>query len=125
VTHVSDLFDPKLLTEMLEGGFVRAGVHPTLPMTILNYTEKAQYERVWNPVTLTCRGLIVNHTTKDVVARPFRKFFNYGEPAADGLDTSGPVCVTDKMDGSLGILSDGQPGDPGWYWLSASKSEAP
>ncbi len=102
--NLIDLLDQALLVEMREGGYVRVQHNPKLPLEIYNYTEKAQYERVWNDVTRTCRGLIVDSRTGEIVARPLRKFFNAGEPAAEGLDTAGPVCVTDKMDGSLGIL---------------------
>lgn len=99
-----DDLDADLLTEMTVGGYVRFQTHPTRDLVIYNYTEKAQYERVWNDVTRQCRGLIVDRRTGEIVARPFRKFFNHGEPAADGLDTGGPVLVTDKLDGSLGVM---------------------
>jgi RNA ligase len=102
--RLNELLDRDLLDEMLAGGYVRTQFHPTLPLQIFNYAEKAQYERVWNQVTRACRGLIVDTVSGEIVARPFPKFFNHGEPAAEGLDTSGPVCVTDKLDGSLGIL---------------------
>jgi RNA ligase len=46
-----------------------------------------------------------------VVARPFPKFFNHGEPEAAALDLADRVTVTDKADGSLGIL---YPGGAGW-----------
>lgn len=101
---LGDLFDHGLLGEMIAGGYVRAQQHPALPLTILNYTDKTAYDRVWNPVTRTCRGLIVNQITDEIVARPFPKFFNYGEIEAATLDLDGPVDVTDKADGSLGIL---------------------
>jgi RNA ligase len=103
VVTLDDLFDRGLLDEMLAGGYVREQAHPDLPLSILNYTEKAQYERVWNPVTRTCRGLIVDSRTGVVVARPFPKFFNHGEPESAELDLAGRVVVTDKADGSLGI----------------------
>lgn len=102
--RLDSLLDEALLGEMLEGGYVRTQFHPALPLQIFNYTEKAQYERVWNEVTRTCRGLIVHAETGEIVARPFRKFFNHGEPATEGLGLAGPVTVTDKLDGSLGIL---------------------
>jgi RNA ligase len=100
----NDLFDQDLLGEMVTGGYVRVQQHPALPLSILNYSEKAQYERVWNSVTMQCRGLIVQRDTNAVVARSFPKFFNHNEPMADGVDMAGPVSVTDKLDGSLGIL---------------------
>jgi RNA ligase len=70
---------------------------------IHNYTEKAQYESAWNPVTLACRGLIAG-LDGGVVARPFGKFFNYGQPGAPEVGLGAPVRVTDKADGSLGVV---------------------
>ena len=67
-----------LLEEMLEKGYVRKQQHPEAPLWIYNYTVEAQYERVWNDITLQCRGLILGHDYA-VVARPFGKFFNLGE----------------------------------------------
>ena len=45
-------------------------------------------------------------TTLDgtVVARPFPKFFNHGQPGAPEVDLAAPVRVTDKADGSLGVI---------------------
>ena len=105
--RISDLMDVKDLGEMIHQGYVRTRSHPTSPgLMILNYTEKAQYERVWNLVTGQCRGLIVTDVHDgdgEIVARPFDKFFNYGE-IANALDPTARVEVTDKADGSLGIL---------------------
>lgn len=101
---IDNLFPSGLLGQMLEGGYVRRQAHPTLPLMILNYTEKAQFEHVWNEVTRQCRGLIYNHETGEVLARPFMKFHNHDEPDAPVFDISERVTVTDKMDGSLGIL---------------------
>lgn len=72
---------------------------------ILNYSDAALYTAgAWgNPAVRTCRGLIVNDQD-DVVARPWAKFFNHGQAEAGDLDLGAPVEVTDKLDGSLGIL---------------------
>lgn len=101
--HLWDLLDLQALETALKDGYVREQTHPTLPLRILNYTEKAQYERVWDAVTLACRGLIVDDAGK-VVARPFQKFFNYSEHPEGTFDLTARVAVTDKLDGSLGIL---------------------
>lgn len=101
---LSELLDPDLLAAMVGEGYVRTQVHPELPLTIYNYTEKAAFEGVWNPVTLTCRGLIADSNTGEILARPFRKFFNYGQNGAPGLDLNAAAVVNDKLDGSLGIL---------------------
>lgn len=99
-----DLLDRELLTEMLDLGYVDFQVHPTEDLAILNYTKKAAWDNVWNPVTEACRGLIYNHQTYDIVARPFPKFFNYEQLDVDFRMPFGSVEVTDKQDGSLGIL---------------------
>lgn len=101
--HFSELFSPEALAEAIGDGFVREQFHPTLPYRILNYTEKAQYERVWTPVTRQCRGLIVD-AAGHLVARPYAKFFNYGEDLDLDLPLNARTVVTDKLDGSLGIL---------------------
>jgi RNA ligase len=38
------------------------------------------------------------------VARPFGKFFNHGQPGVPEVDLGAPVRVTDKADGSLGVI---------------------
>jgi RNA ligase len=108
--HIDQLCDPKLLADMVSGGYIRTQTHPTLPLLIHNYTEKTQYENVWNAATLACRGLVVSRDGW-VLARPFAKFFNHGQPGAPELDLGGPVAVTDKADGSLGVLF---PTPDGW-----------
>jgi RNA ligase len=103
VTSIFDLFTPLELDEMLDSGYVRQREHPRLPLAILNYSERAAYDVVWNRVTRQCRGLIYRIDTGEVVARPFQKFFNYTE-VEEPLDLDAHVVVTDKVDGSLGIL---------------------
>ena len=90
------------LEEMISSGYIRMTKHPERPLYIYNYTAKAQYEYIWNEVTKLCRGLILDENYK-IVARPFVKFFNYGE-VADQVIPNESFEVYDKMDGSLGIL---------------------
>lgn len=72
---------------------------------IYNYSDAAMYTPgAWdNPAVRQCRGLIVDQAGR-VVARPWAKFFNHGQKEAGDLDLTAPVEVTDKMDGSLGII---------------------
>lgn len=102
MVHVSAIFPIADLEREMEEGWVRRQSHPTLPLYIYNYTEQAQFAKHWNPVTINCRGLILD-ANYNVVARPWKKFFNYGEGRL-AIDDTQPVEVTDKMDGSLGIL---------------------
>ncbi|NUM43854.1 MAG: hypothetical protein HUU38_04040 [Anaerolineales bacterium] len=71
-------------------------------LIIFNYTPKAQYAGRWNFFERVSRGLILNRLTGEIVARPFDKFYNYNEPGRKA--TGHLVTVTEKMDGSLGIL---------------------
>lgn len=103
MTTLADLMPMGLLGEMLAHGYVRRQEHPRRLLSILNYTEKAAYEGVWNEATRQCRGLIATNEGV-VVARPFPKFFNHGQEGAPELDLRASVVVTDKMDGSLGIV---------------------
>ena len=66
------------LNKYLEEGLVQKQVHPTLPLTIWNYTPKVQYENLWDEITLMTRGLVVDDLG-NIVARPFAKFFNWEE----------------------------------------------
>jgi len=63
-------------------GLLYKQTHPTLPLTIWNYTPAVQYGEKWDEVTLQCRGLVTG-TEGNVVARPFKKFFNIEENKSD------------------------------------------
>ncbi len=100
---IHDLFDAAELTAAVEAGYVRVQTHPTLPLLIRNYSELAQFDRRWNPVTTQCRGLIAHAETGEVLARPFPKVHNHTEPEAPMFGLDEPVSVADKVDGSLAI----------------------
>ena len=90
----------ELLNKYHNDGLLYKQTHPTLPLTIWNYTEKVQYEGLWDEVTLMCRGLVTD-SEGTIIARPFRKFFNMEE----GKHTpTSEFEVYEKMDGSLGIF---------------------
>lgn len=91
---------------MISKNYVRVNKHPEHDLYIYNYTQNAQFERVWNEVTLACRGLILDQND-NIIARPFPKFFNLGE-MENQLLPDAAFEVYDKMDGSLGIL----------YWIN-------
>ncbi|MCD6066974.1 MAG: hypothetical protein K0S33_1800 [Bacteroidetes bacterium] len=92
----------ELLNKMMAEGYVVTQKHPNEKLFIYNYTQSAQFERVWNEVTLQCRGLIMDENFS-VVARPFTKFFNLGEHENQEIPNE-KFEVYEKMDGSLGIL---------------------
>ena len=91
-----------ILQKYHDEGLLHKQTHPTLDLTIWNYSPKVQYERLWDDITIQCRGLVTN-SKGDIVARPFKKFFNYEEHKPEDIPNEDYV-VYEKMDGSLGIL---------------------
>ena len=92
----------EILEKYYEDGLLHKQVNPTLDLTIWNYSPKVQYEKLWDEITLQCRGLVTN-SNGEVVARPFKKFFNYEELSPEQIPNE-EYEVYEKMDGSLGIL---------------------
>ena len=93
------------LNQLITDNYINVNKHPTADLYIYNYTQKTQYERLWNDCTLACRGLIMDKDY-NILARPFQKFFNLGEFENQDVPNES-FEVYEKMDGSLGIL----------YWI--------
>jgi RNA ligase len=107
-------FDLNILNDYIEKGLVVKNDHPTLPLSIYNYTRKTQYEKLWDNITKSCRGLILDNQG-NVIAKSFDKFFNLEELSPTEIPNE-EFEVYEKLDGSLGILF--------WYqgkWIIASK----
>ncbi len=97
----------ELLNEMIEKGYVSVQKHPEEELYIYNYTRQAQYDWIWNEITLKCRGLILDGKG-NIISNPFEKFFNIEElDNKEQKIPNEPFEVYEKMDGSLGIL----------YWI--------
>lgn len=102
--------DLTILNKYVEDGLIIKTDHPSLPLSIYNYSRKTQYDGKWDDVTLQCRGLVVDNSTNKILVRPFKKFFNYEELEGNKFKESKlpKICdyvyVQEKMDGSLGIL---------------------
>ncbi len=100
----------KAVQALLNGtlpSWVHVGLHPKLPLAILNYTDECQRNGWWTPETLATRGLVVNQETGEIVARPFPKFFNMGEipqTQPERLPWEEGFRVTEKLDGRLMIM---------------------
>ncbi len=94
-------FDPTVLPDLIEQGYIVSQVHPTLPLRIYNYGAKTQYDRFWNEATLSCRGLVLDADNQPI-ARPLKKFFNFEEHQA--LLPDGIPAIYEKMDGSMILL---------------------
>lgn len=110
-TLVSDILDTDDLLQEVADGYVTLREHSEFPdLVIANYSDKCAFDRHWTKTTRKTRGLIYNKATGEIVARPFEKFFNHGEPDAPQIDLDLQVRVMDKIDGSLGVIftPDGQ-----------------
>ena len=90
-----------ILNQYIEKGLVVKQDHPTLPLSIYNYSRTCQYDRLWDEVTLDCRGLVLDNEG-NIIAKPFPKFFNM-EELSDSEIPNESFEVFEKMDGSLGI----------------------
>lgn len=90
------------LESYFEKGLLHKQTHPILDLTIWNYTPDVQLGRLWDDITIQCRGLVTN-SKGTIVARPFKKFFNLEEHDPTDIPNQ-PFDVYEKMDGSLGIL---------------------
>ena len=67
-----------------------------------NYTNGCRFDNRWDLHSLLARGLILDPIARRVVATPFPKFFNFGE-VLTSLPNE-PFEITEKIDGSLGIV---------------------
>lgn len=107
----TNMFSRETLNDYIERGLITGQVHPvSSDVVIYNYTQKTQYEGLWDEVTTRCRGLIIDWRGEQSVllSNPFPKFFNWEEHVQKGLAIpDGKPLVYEKLDGWLGIL----------YWL--------
>lgn len=104
--NIADLMDLVELRRAIVDGYVDVVAHDGL--YVLKYSDRAMYEGVWNDVTMTCRGLIVDVNGR-IVARGWNKFFNLSEiehlldRETLTIHLTNNALVMPKVDGSLGI----------------------
>jgi hypothetical protein len=69
-------------------------------MVAFKYAATALWEEdwVWDELTLEARGITFNSETRECICRPFRKFFNVGQPECNA-DLSSSF-LTEKLDGT-------------------------
>jgi len=88
---------------------VGASFHPTEPLIMLNYTAGThntlhKFPEGWTLPLRQCRGIVFDMVTGQLIAKPFEKFFNYGEHPETVNLPGGPFVATVKHDGHLGII---------------------
>lgn len=109
------MFTRTKLDAYVQQGLITVQTHPACEeVCIYNYTQKCQYEGLWDEVTTKCRGLIIDWrgvpegNEPKILSNPIPKFFNWEEHVQKGLPIPEDIpLIYEKMDGWLGIL----------YWL--------
>lgn len=78
----------------------------------INFNKKVFWKKIWNDLTIKARGLYVDRTTGEVVARSYNKFFNIYEQGIPEVSKEAleknlefPLKAAIKYNGFLGILS--------------------
>lgn len=101
---LDQIVDMHELEAEIAAGYINRRTHPEFPtLTTIGYTDRCQFDNHWTPTTRASRGIIYDADTLEVIARPFAKFFNYGQ-GEEQYDLDAPILgAFDKYDGSLGI----------------------
>lgn len=105
-----ELIDEKLYNEMVALRYIDIAKHPIYDLWILDYSKHCSLDGMWNQVTMTCRGIIID-ADNNIVSWPFYKFFNYEEietlapkfPELHLEVPNLPFKAYEKLDGSLGV----------------------
>jgi RNA ligase len=92
----------KGLMDEVKAGNVNVVTNDTKELELFSYSIGCQFDNNWNMFSLVSRGLILCPSQKKIVATSFPKFFNFGE--IDYWIPDEWFEVTEKMDGSLGIV---------------------
>lgn len=96
--------------------------HDVLPLVILNYDQLNSSKL--NPISMECRGLILEKDSWRVVAKGFTRFFNFGEALeiTNNFDWSNPVECHAKEDGSyINVFWYGDPTAPRAQWRMSTR----
>ncbi len=92
---------------LVKGGYIAKKVSKDGKLALFNYTQKTVYEKKWNEHTICARGHVFEIKTGKLIARPFPKFFNFGEHTKKQQThflNHSKFTAYEKMDGSLGII---------------------
>ena len=91
----------------VDKGNVNVNYHLEFPhIALFKYSQDCVVERNWNKFSLMARGLILDLQNKIVISFPYIKFFNYSEIEQGSVSfILSEFTTTEKVDGSLGILT--------------------
>lgn len=90
-----------ILNDYRDRGLLMNQFHPYLPLIIWNYTQKVQYEGLWDEITINCRALVTDFDGK-IISKGFSKFWNIEENRHGATDD---FEVLEKLDGQyIGVF---------------------
>lgn len=87
----------------IDNKLVISSRHNELPIAIYNYSEKVQFDNLWDNFLIHCRGLVIDDNGK-FLNNPIPKFFNYSEQLGSlefQRSYSDKLEFHTKFDGSL------------------------
>jgi hypothetical protein len=91
------------VTDYVKRGLLSTTKHPKYDIWIVNYTKYVKAERLWDDLTEIARGLVIDKEGY-IVARTIPNFFNFEEVESTVIPENETFEITEKMDGSLGLL---------------------
>lgn len=108
-TITREITDVPTLIEMFRSAEVMIKEKQEGHISSFNFSEMVFNTAAWTGMTVKARGLFVNTATKEIVARSYDKFFNYGEVIGTKLmaltkNLVFPVTAYIKENGFLGIV---------------------
>lgn len=108
-TVTKEIDDVPMLIEMFRKAETMVKEKKEEHISSFNFSEMVFRTAAWSDVTVKARGLFVNTVTKEIVARSYDKFFNYGEMLSTKLMSLSknlvfPVTAYVKENGFLGIV---------------------
>lgn len=107
--HIGHRFSPKELLFLLKSKLITRNLDLDTGLYIYNYSQRCKEINYWNHTTLSCRGLVLDRNF-NVVARPFKKFFEWQQLPSElqsYLLSCRPelsIKSYEKVDGTLIIL---------------------
>ncbi len=90
-------YNLQIIQNYIDRGLIEKNDHPSLPISIYNYSRECQFTAAWDEITLNMRGTILDQEG-NVIAKSFPKFFNMEEMKTIPNEH---FQVFEKMDGSL------------------------
>jgi RNA ligase len=91
-------YDMNIINQLVTDGKLMKQTHPKYPLSIYKYTVDTQFGKLWDEVTLRCRGLVLDEQG-NAYSNPIPKFFNIEELQPDQIPNL-PYEISDKVDGS-------------------------